>query len=246
MAGIGDPVDDPIVDALKSNAGLAVAVATGVLVVTRLLSVTNFQTDVALALLASAGVGNVVIGTAVTSLAVAAPILGIALYDVGMAFYRAGRRAVVSVSLAPLLFGFGVLLTPTVVALAVLGAFIGSQLTGKALDRMGKPIIRKPDTPLGYWFTLAFPILTFAALFSGPWMPAEAIDTAGRTVVGYVTSVEGDWTQVLTYQPRSVESIRSDTITRRYLCSVSSWWGSKSLLDLVRPTTAPACPLPPP
>jgi hypothetical protein len=244
MAGVGDPVDDPLVDAAKANPGLAVAVGTGVLVVARLLAVSNFNIQTALAVLASAGPGNVVLGAAITGLPYAAPVLGIALYDVGMTYYRSGRRAVVALSLAPLLIGAGLLLTPALVLVAILAAFIGTRLVVFLLRRRGRPVARQPDTPLGFWFTTAWPVLTIAALFAGPWLPAEAIEDGGVPVVGYVTSTDGTWTHVLTYQPRTVEYHKTDAITRRYLCEIPSTWVSKSVLDLVRTASGTACPAP--
>src|SRR5947207_15722590 len=83
---VGQPIDDPIVAAARAYPALTLGTITGGLVVARLLAVANDRIDVALALLASAGVTNVVIGSAVGLLPLAAPLLALMLGEMGIAW----------------------------------------------------------------------------------------------------------------------------------------------------------------
>jgi hypothetical protein len=64
------------------------------------------------------------------------------------------------------------------------------------------------------------------AVFGGagkPWLAPEMIVPNGSTVVGYVTSSDARWTDVLLYKPRVVRIYETSAITSRARSSLSAF-----------------------
>lgn len=244
--GVGQPIDDPLLAAARANPTLAVAAVTGALVVARLLAVANYRVDVALALLASAGVANVVIGSALTLLPLFAPLFAVVLINTARAYERAGRRALVT-----LLAGFVAVLASILLSAALYFAFfaIGEAVIwayARVRARRGRPSERPREDPVAWVISVAvFPIAIYLAFLTTPWLPPETITSNGATVVGYVTSSDSSWTDVLLYQPRVVRIYQTSTITSRTACQLPPNFATVRLTELLRRSTdLPDCPVP--
>lgn len=238
----GRPLDDPIVDAFQKHPALSITAVAGVVVVARLLVVSGYDVEVALAVLASAGPANVTVGTMVSAIPYAVLFGALLALDIAGMYYRTDRRALLTMYAGILLLGVAVLVSPAIyfAAFAVVAGItwlVRRRRTGPGTGKRGEP-------PLVYAFLVfGIPVVAFLQFNPTPWLPAERLTVDGDVVVGYVTSVDGPWTYVLRDEPRRVEALSSETVSERTDCSLRTDWYSITLSDLVRqrPGTLPPC-----
>jgi hypothetical protein len=241
---IGLPLDDPLLAAARANPALTIAVGTGSLVVMRLLAVAELRPDVALALLASSGIANVLVGSAVSVIPYAAPLAAIMLSDIARAYYHADRRALVTALGAILAGMLSLVLTP----LVVLGVVVILLLVVRAFIRVrsarGRPYVRRQENLLAHSVGVGFPVLLLMVTGLTPWLPPEAIVSGGSTTVGYVTQSDNRWTHVLLYAPRVVRIYETSAITSRLSCEMPMDALSDTLVEVLgRMSLLPDCPI---
>jgi hypothetical protein len=245
--GVGDPVDDPILEAVRAVRALpavAIAAFTGGLVVMRLLTVADYRIDVALAMLTSAGVANVVIGSAVSVLPWVLPLATIAFFTLQRDYHRAGRRAVLSQTAAIWAGFFALLITPVVLlAIFIVGSVV-QQLLMRRRQRQGPVSEPRSETLSGYAATMGVFGFIYLVSLTTPWLPPETIVSNGATTVGYVTDSDSRWTHVLTYQPRVVLIFETSAIAAsRTTCTFAPTPLGATLRDLIGPRASlPECP----
>jgi len=240
------PVDDPLIELFRSNTTVSVAVMTGFLVIGRLIAVSQFKLETALALLNSAGVANVLIGSTISVLPPLVPIIGWFLVKLAVEYYRAGRRALASAYAAGLTLLLAVEVSPVLLiaayALAYLSPFAGEWI----VRRRGRtPVPRPAENALALLIYVGSLPIIFIATGNTMWLPAEAITANGHTVVGYVTQSDGEWTSILTDKPRTIVIYATNTISSRSICRIPSQSYSGTLQQILSPISpVPDCPTP--
>jgi hypothetical protein len=243
---IGRRLDDPILEAARANPTLTIAVATGALVVARLLAVSGFRVDVALALLTSAGIANVVVGSATSAVPTVAPLLTLVLSDLALTYYRAERRALPTALAAAFAAMLSLLVTPAWLVATYVVSLLGLQVLVRFRARRGRPHFRLPENPAAYVLSVAvLPLFVPVVLSSAPWLPPESIVSAGSAAVGYVIQSDARWTHVLLDAPRAVQIYETSAITSRTSCEMPPSPVNSTLLQLVvRRSILPDCPVP--
>lgn len=218
---VGRPVDDPLVAIATAYPALTVALATGALVVLRLLAVTRNNVDVALGVLQSAGVTDEAIGSALSLLPYAAPGFALVFLDISTSYYRVGRRALVTMYAFLATAVMSAVLTPVIVLLGFAVLFGVLAIVRRVRASGGTPPLRRPEHPMAYVLAIVgYPLLLNAITFANPWLPPEVITSRDQAVVGYVTSSDSTWTEVLTYQPRVIHVYKTPEITSRETCEL--------------------------
>lgn len=208
-------------------AGLSSAVA-----VARVLTISNFDTTTALALLSGGAGPTLVLGS----------ILGLLPFGVlalaAMAWLRRtdvtdGQRSLLDV-LFIFAVGLSVLLVPIWFALIAAGlvAFLSFQRRrSRELHESERGSITDPNF-------VAVPIVlmvVFSALSPGNvWLAPERLTlVGGNGFVGYVTTTATPWTQVLQQSPRIVLMLKSDDIATRTYCREADSLISATVLDVI-------------
>jgi hypothetical protein len=241
---VGKPLDDPLLTLAGKNVAVSLAVLSGVFVVVRLFAVAGWDKDTALALLASAGVANVLLGTAIVLIPAVAPIIAITLLDTGNAYYRVGRRALITVFLGDMCLIASVIVSPAILLL-LLAILVGSRLALPRLPwfRGRPPRKRRSEDAVAYVVVLLAAYVPLVIMTGSPWLPREVIATGSTTTVGYVTSSDGQWTHVLVDHPRAVVVLDTASITVRSTCRARPDLLTATIGELFVPRTAPApCP----
>ena len=229
---------------------LTIALVTGALVGARLLAVSAFRVEVALALLTSAGIANVLVGTGISLIPLLAPVLGLLLFGTARDYYRSQRRALLTDSVAIILIMTSVIVTPVAAFVAIAVLLLILRLFLRMRAKRGRPVVPRQETPLAYALVVGWPLIFALVTNSTPWLAPEMIAAGGSTTVGYVTQADTRWTQVLLYTPRVVHIYETSAITSRTLCLMPPNALNITLIQLVgqltspKPTTLPDCPGP--
>jgi hypothetical protein len=227
-AGI-TPSDDPLATAARANPALTIAVITGAVIVARLLAVSDWRVEVGVAILGSAGVTNVLLGSALMLVPFAAPASAIYFAETARSYYAVGRRAYLS-ALGAIVAGYVSFISTPVALLALLAVFFAvAAIYTFARSRQGRPLVRRKLDPIEYVVTVALvPLLWTLLTFTTPWLPVENITVNGQPIVGYVSSSDSRWTEVLVHDPRVLRIFETSEISSREPCQLpkTSIYGS--------------------
>jgi hypothetical protein len=210
---VGRSIDDPVGAIARAHPATAIRV------------------EVAQALLASAGVANVVLGScspqprgvAQLRRSQSGPLilpLAIVARDLQESYYRAGRRAFVTGGI----WWYGLLLalfvTPVGLLLFTAGLYVLGMVWRRYRARRVASAQKQREDLAAYVLTLGvLPFLPLIFFVSTPWLPPENLVIDGSTTLGYVTAVDSRWTEVLLSDPRRVAVYKSESITERTRCT---------------------------
>lgn len=215
--------------------GLIVSGLVASVVIVRLLSISDWNSSTAAAILQHTGSANVILGIAVS----AAPGVLSTLLSLGgcLMFYEWAHRrtwpSAWSVRVATITFLF--LLLMANVAQIMLAALVwGAAALFGQLDRGVDPTDAKSQNHRAIGSLVFSSLLINVFLSTSPWLPLERVLTGkGETLTAYVLS--GDDTStwvVLVSTPRKIEFIPPDKSRDRALCS-NHYWYSTRLLDVL-------------
>lgn len=254
----------------KSSTVALVASPVGLLLLaaTRVLIVSGYNLETALAVVSSSGYINTLIGSVIPLVPVLMPYIALLLLYldrvvVALLVLAAAalisplsmpRTAALSIArqdwnlvasaaggLAPLLLLLGVPLALLLV-IEITGFRIATvaRTMGTAGIILVLPLmVRFYPIPVSNGF--------YANILSQPWLPAEALTlTSHQVVSGYVLESDQDWTEVLLAQDRMVVHYRTDDVMARALCQTGAQQSRGPLVPLVPQEPAlPTCPQPP-
>lgn len=209
-----DPVVTWATDHLPFLASLALFVA----VVVRVLRVSEFDIGTATTLMRETGPVTLVLGVLVTSLPglVIAAAFYLMILAVGGPGTRLQRRAayVATLALWLVLTALVPWTTLIVVTLLLLGLYFFQRKFRWSLE----------------FFAVATVVLTLFLDQPQVWLPPEIIDLADRgPVVGYVVSVDGEWTTILEEDHRQVDVVPSTSVHGRTVCNLSPRTSARTL-----------------
>ena len=199
------------------------------LVVARVLIVTDFRASTALAVVAAAGVVDVALGVIVSSWWV----LVVGIYVIA----DARRRTTSDDVTADRAFNiqsasaiFLLVLAPWVVTAALAAFFLLSAWLDRKATAAGQP----PDPWKGAKF-LSLGLIALLVLMPTMWLPVEVLQREGQDDpwVGYVLSVEDEWTSIFVEPERDVRRVRSETVTERLLCKLGTGMPENSVLGIL-------------
>jgi hypothetical protein len=228
--------------------------ASAAAVLLRVLAVSRFDEETALAVLSSSDPAALIIGTVGRLLPWAAPTVLTWVY-----IYRRevfGGDLPVALTLGLALFGLILLLTPTIQLLLSAAAVALTLIVYRIFFR--QRIQRGPPSAVAtarLWIVALFIGLNVPYLiaFPDPWLPPEVVTINGQAVYGYVLGSSGGWASILLDHERRVERVRDDTISGRTVCQQTSAEDllAQSPLALLRRITSGTdkdvhCPVPPP
>jgi len=226
-------IRDYVADFSAKETTIAITVATAFLVLIRLLRVARFDIVTANALVHSAGITSVALGTIVSAFPT---VLGLLLYvSLGFLDLRALGTQIAIVVLG-LVF---LLLSPWPLVVLSIPFFV---LVG-SLNYARR---NSPEGRIG-GIALVYVLVLLILLFLRPnmWLPAERLQLAGADpLIGYVVSEDTTWTTVLRDVDRRIQYIEGSEITARRVCRVTTGWLAPrpSLLQLVLGwPEAPSC-----
>jgi hypothetical protein len=241
--GVGAPIDDPILSAVRASPTLATAIFAGALVAVRLLAVSNYRIDIALGLLSSAGASDVILGSALSLLPFAAPLIFIYLWSVSGTYFNAGRRAYFTAYGLGISFGVSVLLSPVGLLALVIALFVALWALSRLRGSRGRPHVRRPEVPVVFAFSvIGVPLFAFSLLVGIAWMPVEVVETRDTTIVGYVAESDSKWTYILQYEPRLIQIVATADVTQRTICEMPRDLLDKPISELGTRPGPPACP----
>lgn len=238
------PIPSSPTELLRSGSrhvGLVIGGVTFVAVVFKILSVAQFDTNVAYGLLTASDTGRVlfaiVLSLAPTVIALVAGatwllVLGAKTSeDRAWALVRSTLATFVALFIAPFTTIVVIVLVVAIELVFVRGL---AHLLARRVKSVGedsqidaaRPQTRSPDDRVvdaaGSLLMLGFALLlSVVVLPSEPWMPSEAITLDDGTVMtGYVVAVDGDWATVLTEPERALVVLKSALVSGREVCSV--------------------------
>lgn len=242
---VGRPLDDPVVHAISRNPALAVGAISSTIVLVEVLQAARWQITSALAILASAPLSTVVIGSLVQVVPVAITPAAVIASSWCAAEYTAGRRALVLFVVALNLSIVALVVAPWWLVPAYAGVVGLGELRFRRADRglraAGKEATRdRLDFVYAYTLLVLIPVML---LTSAPWMPAERLTLQnGSTLVGYVLDVGAQWTSVLTDSDRQVIRVPSNQLAGRQICQTTAASQLTTIPGMLRPAAAlPAC-----
>lgn len=241
----GKPPDDPLLDALRANPTLAIAALTAGLSVARLMVVSRFQPETALALLQSGGIGGLLIAFGITGIPAVSPFVASTVTSVAYDLYHEGRRALLMASLALSLIVVAVITAPAwLLALAVAAEIASRSALKIRKDRWARKHGAgewTKDHPFARYVLPLISIVSVQLFVGQPWFPSEIVHfTDGTTSVVYVVSEESGWASLMTADDRLVLRVPTSSIDSRVVCSFRTA-SSASLLELLRPSAYPLC-----
>jgi hypothetical protein len=219
---------------VEQNVPLVATMVIFGLVVIKVVTVSRFSLDIALALVHSAGPGAVLVGALVSLL----PIIVFYFYLlVGSEIVGARRQK----RKPRFLYWFGGLVALSFILLMSLlqVALIVVLLTAEWVYRRhdeSKPV----HTARGLLVSLLLIFLTAGQM----WLPTEVVQSRnGTRIVGFVTHSDSTWTVVLTEKTTTLVTLRTPDVISRRVCHVQhSWaWVTGSIRDLI-PAGKPLVP----
>jgi hypothetical protein len=239
--------NDPLLDAIRANPSLAIGMIAAGVTVARLITVSHYQPETALGLLAAGGIGTLVMAFAVTVVPWLAPLAAVTIFRFAGDLYNEGRRAVLTFTTALVVAEIALLTSPIWVIAAVL--LLEAVLT--AIEAWSRRRVLKKYGPGGVWrrdhpfvrYALPFVFALMAQLAVGqPWFPPETVVLSdGSSFLGYVVAEDARWTTVLQESDRHLRRLPADLIATRTICTRRVWFDS-ALGDLARRTPGyPSC-----
>ncbi len=239
--------------------------------VTRLLIVSNYNPQTALAIASSGGYADTLLGTVIPLIPIIMPYLAL----VFLFFNRvilAILAFVATVFVSPVAMGkpaardivdrdwhfilhAPVLIIIIMIVLALLVVFLlGLELLGLGFNIFMRTlatiacIALIPLVSQVYSFSLAQNYYTEP--ISQPWLPAETITlVSGQSFTGYVLSDDGDWLVALRNDNRTVYYYPGTEVTKRQICQLSAARQMQPLVTFLpaqenKPARAPLCGAP--
>lgn len=229
----------PIRRALHDHPATVLSLLAGALVILRLIGVTGYHLDVALALLGAAGPANVLIGTAITLIpyflpSLAALALAVALFAPAFAGHRRAALAVAALVLVLAAEASPVFLLAFMVPISVVAAILQRR----------RPPATRADAPSDWeWVPMVVPAFGMLLVFNSPWLAPEVVGVEGNHVFGYVVSSDGEWTTILDDSDREVLIVDSSSVSSRTPCQLRPNVLTVTLPELLRPRVeVPLCP----
>jgi hypothetical protein len=238
---------------LREHPAILISGLASLAVVTRLMSVTGWDSYTALAVLNAQGSGNVLVGS-LAPFVTFIPVVGfnfcmsIAIgyllhRHIGAALWWFTGVAIFALAIAALY--------PWPMMAVFIVAFTTFVLLFEVADRRDG-ITTEPSVRGATEVLLASGVaLLFIVLSPQPWLPLEAIRTGNNVgLIGYVLKTENDQMVVLTDRPRGVTRIESSNVLSRQYCkrrladesSFGEWINRQPSLDFGPDVTRyPSC-----
>lgn len=226
---------DPIADrpnanfyaVLREHAGLIATVATGLIVLFRLFSMSGGNGATAMAIAHENGTAGILVGAFLGFLPIAiastsAAILTRTLYRLVRARQRPGYLHFY------LIFTVTVI-TATIVPAAYFLLYVPlGALTGIAFGFMDRSVPSESvrDSQIIILSVLVLPFIFTMIMSTNSWLPTEVVETndpAHAKLVGYVIKSDGETFSLLVDDPRSMVYLSPDAIKKRTICGHFAW-----------------------
>ncbi|MBO0804583.1 MAG: hypothetical protein J2P25_16105 [Nocardiopsaceae bacterium] len=258
---------------MKRSTTLALVLSpVGVLLlaVVRLLIVSDYDENTALAIVHSGGYVNTLLGSVIPLVPILMPYLALLLLYLGQTVAALlALAATVLISPATVTGtaalsiarhdwdaiggGDGRRHALLIILAAAFGLLLLAELAGSGLRVSARSVGTAAVVALVPPVVFLYPVTvgnssTYTGLLTQPWLPAESITLAThRVVTGYVLDSDQDWTEVLLAGNRTVARYRTGQVVARAACQVAGAGQRRPLLPLIAARSRlPACVTAPP
>lgn len=254
---------------IRQSSTLALLLSpVGVLLIaaTRLLIVSNYNLNTALAILSSGGYVNTLLGTVIPLVPVLMPYLALLLLYLNrvvaslLAFLAAAliSPSAVSGALAlsivrhywhMVLSGSDSRHTLMILLAIPFTLFLAIELVGLDLKVVIRAAVIVATIALLPVIILVYPVPLSRSFYvnllslSKPWLPAERITfTTHQVVIGYALGSDGYWLEVMQADSRNVVYYRMSQISERTICQIGESASMRPLIALIHTqSSTPAC-----
>jgi hypothetical protein len=219
------------------------SLAGGLFVVLKVAAVSKWNPDTGLAVVRSVGIAGVITGLVLAILPGAIPLVGwVTLgWEIRRVSAKGGRpkRGILAI-------GFSLLVLAALLDPSWIDGLI---ILGLSVFSLGYLFLSSSARSIRWVVYVMFGAAAFllldTALTPRMWLPSEVLeDSEGRLVVGYVTSVESQWTTILTEPNRSILWVKSESVVRRHVCDLHPDDSSPSIMQMwLRTVPNPPCPI---
>jgi hypothetical protein len=255
---------------IRSSTTLALLLSpVGVILVaaTRLMIVSDYNSNTALAILRSAGYVNTLLGSVIPLVPILMPWIALLLLWLNqmiaslLAFAAAllispaalTWKAFLSTAQHDLQAAQGGAWDVLAFFLAVLAAILlVIELIGFGIRASARSVGLAATVAIVPIMFRLYPLpasdVFYTNLLTQPWLPAETITlTTHQSVTGYVLDSDQDWTEVLRAEDRTVVQYHTSEVSSRAMCQIAVVASERPLFPLINAQSElPLCVLPPP
>lgn len=239
------------------------------LAATRLMIVSDYNSNTALAILRSSGYVNTLLGSIIPLVPILMPWLALLLLCLNqmvaslLAFFAAllispaplSGKTVLSMARHDwhLTVGRGGPWDALLIFMAVVfAALLVAELTGFGLRVAARSVGLAATVAIVPVMFRLYPLpvsgVFYTNLLTQPWLPAETITlTTHQSVTGYVLESDQDWVAVLLARDRMVVQYHTSQVSSRAMCQIAAVAAERPLLPLINvPSQLPLCVQPGP
>jgi hypothetical protein len=271
----GDRMLQAISDRLTRSATIALLLSpAGLLIIAaaRLLIISDYNTATASAIVSSSGYVNALLGTIIPLVPIILPYLALILL-----FFNRVIPGILALAATAFISPVAVAVSrpatagpagknwnhivniPPIVFLGLLVAFAVLMLAGVGFNTSMRTIATIVCIALiptvARLYPLPFNNGFYEQFVRQPWLPAETFTlSSGQRIVGYDLSDNGDWTEILLDDTRTIHFYPADDVTGRQACQIGRAQTTQPLITLIsggtsvnpRSPTCQAAPAPSP
>lgn len=255
---------------IRSSTTLALLLSpVGVILIaaTRLMIISDYNTNTALAILRSAGYVNTLLGSIIPLVPILMPWIALLLLWLNqmiaslLAFAAAllispaalTWKAFLSIAQHDLqVSGGGAWDVVAFFLAAVAALLLAFELVGFGIRVTARSVGLAATVALVPIMFRLYPLpasdVFYTNLLTQPWLPAETITlTTHQSVTGYVLESDQDWVQVLRAEDRTVIQYHTSQVSSRAMCQIAVVASERPLFPLINTQSElPVCVLPPP